>query len=83
MGTWTFLFGLGINRLGHCKMGSGNNYRKTGRHQVLHKFVGYFHICNILTAFFLVKIIMTINMKQGEEIPNSFKYQACVGGHQN
>ncbi len=22
-------------------------------------------------------------MKQGEEIPHSFKYQACVGGHQN
>jgi hypothetical protein len=38
---------------------------------------------NIFNAFFLVKTIMKINMKQPEEILNSFKCQACVGGHQN
>ncbi len=34
-------------------------------------------------AFFFLKTIMKINMKQGEEIPNSFKYQACAESHQN
>ncbi len=45
--------------------------------------LGIFIYVNFFTAFFLVKTVMKINMKQGEEIPNSFKYQACVGGHQN
>jgi hypothetical protein len=45
--------------------------------------LGVFIYVNFFNAFFLVKTIMKINMKQREEIPNSFKYQACVGGHQN
>jgi hypothetical protein len=45
--------------------------------------LGIFIYVNICNAFFLVKTIMKINMKQGEEKPNSFKYQACIGGHQN
>jgi hypothetical protein len=45
--------------------------------------LGIFIYVNIFNAFFLVKTIMKINMKQWEEIPNSFKYQACVGCHQN
>jgi hypothetical protein len=45
--------------------------------------LGIFIYVNIFNVFFLVKTIMKINMKQGEEIPNSFKYQACIAGHQN
>ncbi len=45
--------------------------------------LGIFIYINAFNAFFLLKIIMKINMKQGEEIPNSFKYQACVESHQN
>ncbi len=45
--------------------------------------LGIFIYVNIFNAFFLAKTIMKINMKQREEILNSFKYRACVGGHQN
>jgi hypothetical protein len=75
--------GFGINRIGHCKWDQGTIMGIHAGTGFCINLLGIFIYVNIFNAFFLVKTIMKINMKQQEEILNSFKYQACVGGHQN